>query len=180
MEEKFGISTKKYMLEELIKRFDSSSDFVITNYKGLASKDIEKLRKEMRKASSEYFVVKNSMAKRAFTQLELKGLEESLKGEVGIGFTNNVIGTSKTLVDFAKGHASFKINCAFIDGKLENLDRVKQLAALPPKDVLLGLACFYMQSPIKGFVGVLKNLLSGLACAVNEIKKKREGGEKNG
>ena len=180
MEEKFGISTKKYMLEELIKKFNSSPDFVITNYKGLASKDIEKLRKNMRKASSEYFVVKNSMAKRAFTQLELKGLDESIKGAVGIGFLKDVIGTSKALIDFSKDHKSFKINCAFIDGKLENVDRVKHLAALPPRDVLLGIVLSRMQSPIKGFVGVLKNLLSGLACAVNEIKKKKEGGEKNG
>ena len=67
-EEKYGISTKKFMLQELKKRFNSYPNFVITNYKGLNSLDIEKLRKGLRKSSSRYFVVKNSIAKRAFEE----------------------------------------------------------------------------------------------------------------
>ena len=179
MEEKFGIGTKKLMVEEMKEKLSSSPNLFITNYKGLSSLEIEKLRRELVKASSKYFVVKNSLVKRAFDQLDLKDLSQFIKGEVGISPSCDAIGTSKALVGFSKAYSSFKINCAFIDGKIEGTDRIKELAALPPREVLLSLVFSYMKSPITGFVGVLKSLLRNLVYAINEIKDKK-GGEKNG
>jgi len=69
------------------------------------------------------------------------------------------------------------VSAVFIDGKIEDRDRIKQLATLPPREVLLALAFAYMKSPITDFVGVLKNLLRNFVYALNEIKKKKEGGE---
>ena len=173
MEEKFGLSTKKFMLEELKEKLKSSPNFIMTNYKGLSALEVDSLRKELRKASSEYFVVKNSMAKRVFDQLKLEGPEEFLKGEVGIGFADDIIETSKAIVGFSKGHSSLKINCAIVDGKLENADRIKHLAALPPRDVLLGMLLSYMKGPITGFSRVLSGLLRNFAHVIDEIKNKK-------
>ena len=169
-EEKFGVSTKRFMIEELKGKFSDSPDFIITNYRGLKSPEIEKLRKQLIKASSKYFVVKNSIIKRVFDQLDLKDLNQFIKDEVGIGFVGDVVGASKVVVDFSKGHSSLKLNAAFIDGKIEDIDRIKHLAALPPKEVLLAMTLTCMKSPITGFVGVLKNLLRNLVHALNEIK----------
>ncbi len=180
MEEKYGISTKRFMLEELAGKIAASQDFIITNYKGLSSLEVETLRKKLSKSRSRYVVVKNSIAKRAFKQADLEGLEELVKGETGVGFLGDTIEASKAFVDFSKEHASLKLNAAFIDGKIENLDRIQRLAALPPKEVLLSLVLSYMKSPITGFVGVLSGLLRNLVYAINEIKKKREGGKENG
>lgn len=179
MEEKFGIKTKMFMLEELKAMFGSSPDFIITNYKGLNSQEIEKLRRNLTKVSSKYFVVKNSIARRVLDQLDLKDLSKFIEGEVGIGFVGDAIGASKAFADFSKAHASFKLSCAFIDGKIEGAGRIKELAALPPRDILLGLVCSYMKSPITRFVGVLKGLLRNLVYAINEIKSKK-GGKENG
>jgi len=176
MEEKFGISTKKLMHEELKEKFSSTRDFIITNYKGLSSLEIEKLRKELNKASSRYFVVKNSIAKRVFSQLKLEKMNEFIKGEVGIGFTENVLGASKALVKFAKENNVFKIKCAFLDGQAESADRIQALAALPSKEVLLAMTLSSMKSPITGFVGTLRGLLQSLLSVLTEIRKK--GGTK--
>jgi len=177
MEEKFGIVTKKYMLDELKEKFGASSDFVITNYKGLSSQAIEKLRKELRKTSSGYFVVKNSTVRRALNELNIKDLEEYIEGEVGIGFTSDIIKASKALVDFAKENKALKLGGAYIDGKPQPADKIKQLAALPPREVLYAMVLSYMKSPITGFVGILNNLLKNFIYAISEIKKKKEGGE---
>ena len=122
MEEKYGINTKKHMLEELKAKFDDSPNFVITNYKGLESQKIEKLRKELIKTSSRYFVVKNSIAKRAFSDLKIKDVDQFITGAVGIGLVGDTISASKTFVDFIKENPEFKVNCAFIDGKFEGGD----------------------------------------------------------
>ena len=173
MEEKFGLSTKKFMLEALKEKFNSSPNFIMTNYKGLSALEVDLLRRELRKASSEYFVVKNSMAKRVFDQLKLEGPEEFLKGEVGIGFAGDVIKASKAVVGFSKEHSSLKLNAAFIDGKLENADRIKELAALPPRDVLLGILLNCLNGPITGFSRVLNGLLRNFAHVIDEIKNKK-------
>ena len=172
-EEKFGIATKTYMLSELLEKFKSSPNFIITNYKGLSSTEIEKLRKELRSSSSGYFVVKNSIAKRAFDRMKMKNMVQFIKGELGIGFAGDVLAASKTFVNFSKSHDSFKLSCAMIDGKLEGLDRIKQMAMLPSREVLIALVLNRMKSPVTGFVGVLSGLLRNLVWAISEIKNKR-------
>jgi len=173
-EEKFGIATKTYMLKELLEKFEFSPNFIVTNYKGLRSAEIEKLRKDLQSSASGYFVVKNSIAKRAFDRMKMDEMAQFVKGELGIGFAGDIIAASKTFVDFAKSHDSFKLNCAMIDGKLEGLDRIKQLAMLPSRDILLGLALNRMKSPVTGFVCVLSGLLRNLVWAISEIKNKRD------
>jgi len=177
-EEKFGIATKTHMLAELVKKFESSPNFILTNYSGLSSIAIEKLRKDLRSSSSRYFVVKNSIAKRAFDQTKMKDMVQFIKGEVGIGFAGDILAASKTFVNFSKSHDSFKLSCAMIDGKIEGLDRIRQMAMLPSREALLGLVLKYMMSPITGFAGVLRNLLRNLVYVISEIKKGKEGGEK--
>jgi len=179
-EEKFGIRTKKLMMGELKEKIGSTSNIVMTNYKGLDPIELEKLRKEFSKSSSRYLIVKNSIAKRVFSELKIEDLSQFLTGEVGIGLVGDIISASKTLVDFSREHNALKLNGAFIDGKLESTDRIKQLAALPPRDVLLAMVIGYMKGPINGFVGILRGLLRNLVYAINEIKNKKEGGEKNG
>lgn len=173
MEEKFGISTKKYMLDEMKGKFGSKRDFIITNYKGLSSLEMEKLRKKLNKVSSKYLVVKNAIAKRAFGEMGIKDVEQFLKGEIGIDFTDDIIKSSKALLDFSKEHRNFKISSAFIDGKVETGGRVKFLATIPSREALLGLVVSRMKSPITGFHGVLQGLLRNLVYIVSEIQKKR-------
>jgi len=177
-DQKFGIATKTYMLKELLGKFESSPDFIIINYKGLKSGEIEKLRKDLRGSSSGYFVVKNSIAKRAFEQMKMKDMLQFIKEEVGIGFAGDVMEASKTFVNFSKKHDSFKLCSAVIDGKIEGLDRIRQMALLPSREVMLGLVLSHMMAPITGFTQVLKNLLRNLVYAISEIKKGKEGGKK--
>jgi|GEM_PF-1089528 len=177
-EEKFGIATKMYMLKELVEKLEASPNFIVTNFAHINSLEIEKLRKDLHASSSRYFVVKNSIAKRAFEQMEMKDMNRFIKGEVGISFAGDILGASKTCVDFSKSHDSFKLSCAMVDGKIEGLERIKQMAMLPSRDVLIGLVLNHMMSPITAFAQVLRGLLRNLVYAISEIKKTKEGGEK--
>ena len=158
------------MAEELKEKFKSSPNFFVTNYKGLKNLDMEALRKDLNKSGSKYFIVKNSIAERVLSELKMKDLNQFITGEVGIGFIGDIIQASKVFAGFSKKHPSLKLKCAFLDGNLEGADRIKHLAELPPKEVLMALVAIYMKSPITGFVGVFKSLLRNLVYAINEIK----------
>ena len=177
MEEKFGISTKKLMVEEIKKGFSASGDLVITNCRGVASQKIERLRKDLKMSSSTYMVVKNSLVKRVLEELELSGLSEFIKDEVGIGFMGDVVEASKTLTAFSKNNNSFGICGGCIYGKITAAEKIKQLALLPPRNVLLAMALNGMKSPITGFIGVLKGLLRNLVYAISAIRDKRKNTE---
>ncbi|MFH1381082.1 MAG: 50S ribosomal protein L10 [Candidatus Omnitrophota bacterium] len=180
MDEKYGIKVKKLMFDELNKNFNSFPSFVVANYKGLSSSEVEVLRKGLRGSSSKFFVVKNSIAKRALDDRKLQDMNAFLNGQVGIGFCGDIVAACKTLSDFAKEHNSLKLNIAYIDGKIEQASRIKELAALPSRDVLLAMVVRTMKSPITGFVGTLKGVLRKFVYAVSEIKNKKsetEGGK---
>ena len=177
MDEKFGLRTKKYMLKELKGKLEKSPNFVVSSFTGIASIEIEKLRKNLLKSESRYFVVKNSIAKKALEEFGIQGLDDFFKGEVGIGFLGDIIPASKTLADFQKEYNKFKVAGAFIDGKAEVAGRIKELASIPSREALLSMLLTYMKSPITGFVGVLNGLLRNLVHVIDEIKSKKEKGE---
>ena len=64
----------------------------------------------------------------------------------------------------------FKIKGAVIDGKRLSADRIKELAALPPKNVLLSQVVTGIKSPITGFVNTLGGILRKFVYVVDAIK----------
>ncbi len=162
---------KEKMVDEIVSRFKEHPDFIVTSYMGSSVLDLEGLRKSLKKSSSHYFVVKNSILKIIFEKLKLK--DEASKIESGMGISlsgNDIIETSKALVSFAKGHEKFKIKSAVIDGKSVPVERVKALASLPARNILVAQVVGGIKSPITGFVNTLCEVLRKFVYVVEAIK----------
>ena len=159
------------MVEEIAFRFKERPNFIITSYMGSSVSDIELLRRNLKKTSSSYFVVKNSILKVIFDKIKFK--EESSKIDSGMGISlsgEDIISTCKILVTFAKDHEKFKIKVGIIDGKPVSTEKVKVLASLPPKDVLLAQVVGGIKSPITGFVNTLGGILRKFVYCIDAIK----------
>ena len=83
------------------------------------------------------------------------------------------VAAAKILVDFAKKNDKLEIKAGFVDGKVINVDEVKALAELPPREVLIAKVLGGFNAPISGFVNVLNGNLRGLAVALNAIAEKK-------
>ena len=174
-QEKFGKICKERMIEELASRFGKGPDFFITNYMGLSAMELELLRRDLKKSSSRYFVVKNSALKIVFDKIKLDGVVPKIEGGVGISLSgDDVISSCKALVGFTKNHDKFKVKCGVVGGRLMSLDRMKELAALPTKEVLLARVVWGIKSPITGFVNVLAGTLRKFVYVVDAIKMSKE------
>ena len=174
-QEKYARLCKEKMAEEIISRINKHPNFVITSYMGSSTSDLENLRKNLKKASSNYLVVKNSILKVAFDKVKMS--EESSKIDSGMGLSfsgDDIISTCKVLTAFAATHDKFKIKGAIIDGKTMAPDRIKILASLPPREVLLARALAGMKSPITGFVLTLSGVLRKFVYVVEAVKKSRQ------
>lgn len=163
------------MVTELKDKMQKSPDFIVTNFMGSSNSDIEQLRKNLDKISSRYFVTKNSVAKVVLQKMKLDDASSMIDGGVGISFSGkDLIGTCKALAAFAKDHNKFMIKGGYIDGKLVTADKVKTIATLPSKEVLLAQVVGGMKAPINGFVNTLSGVLRKFVYVVDAIKKSKE------
>ena len=160
------LEAKKQQVAEIAERLKASCTGVIVNYKGITVADDTKLRKELRESGSEYKVVKNTLLKRALDDAGLEGLDGVLEGTTAIA-------TTKILSAYAEKNPSFEVKAGFVEGKALDADGVKELASLPPKEVLVAKALGGLNAPISGFVSVLNATLTGLVVALNAIAEKQ-------
>ncbi len=168
MPSKKVLETKQQYVNELADKLKNSACGVIVDYKGINVADDTQLRKSLREAGVEYFVVKNTLLKRAAEAAGIEGLDEHLEGTTAIALSKDDIITAPKLlykqVEASKGAYSIKVG--FIDGKAITAEEVTEYAKLPDKDTLIAKFLFVLQSPIQK-----------LAIAASEIAKKKESEE---
>jgi len=175
MEQGYGKLCKDRMIGEILSDLKERPNFFITNFMGSSVSDLESVRKSLRPAQGTFFVVKNSMMNVVLDQLKLEDAKKLIDGGVGISLSGgDVIATSKILVNFSKTHEKFKIKGAVIDGKLVAVDKVKEMASLPTKDLLLAQVTRGIKAPITGFISILGGVLRKFVYVVDAVKVSKE------
>lgn len=168
------LEQKKALVASLTDKLKNSCAGVIVNYKGINVSDDTKLRKELREAGVEYFVVKNTLLQRAAKEAGLDGLEPVLEGTTAIAISkDDHVAAARILCKFAEGNDFFKAKAGFIEGKVISEAEVNNLAKLPTKEVLVAKALGGLNAPISGFVTVLNGTIRGLVVALNAIAEKQ-------
>lgn len=157
-------------VEEIREKLDSAKIAILTEFQGLNAAEMTELRKLFREADVEYKVYKNTLTRLAAHQLGLTELDEYLVGTTGLAFSkDDLIASTKIVKDFSAKHQYFRIKAGILDKKIIASDDVIALANTPPREVLLAMLMsamqgpvvqlmFVLQSPIRDFIGVLKNL----------------------
>jgi len=178
--EKFGRISKEHMVKEIADRFKSYPSFFITSFSNIGVGEMEELRRSLKRDISAYMVTKNTMLKQAIKKaginVKAEDLDPSISGSCGVLFTKgDPVAMSRLLVDFTKGHEKVKIRTGFVNGETVSLDTIKFMSTLPSKEVLLSMVLAGMKSPVTGFVGILRNLLSNLVGVVDAIGRKKSG-----
>lgn len=174
-QEKYAKLCKEKMAEEIVSRINEHPNFVITSFMGSSTSDLESLRKNLKKSSSNYLVVKNSILKVVFDKVKLSDEASKIDGGMGLSFSGeDIIATCRALSVFANTHDKFKIKGAIVDGKSIAPDKVKMLASLPPKEVLLAHLFAEMKSPITGLVNTLSGCLRKFVYVVDAIKTSKQ------
>lgn len=174
-QEKYARLCKEKMVEEIITRINAHPNFVITSYMGSSTSDLEGLRKSLKKSSSDYLVVKNSILKVAFNKVKLEAEVSKIDGGMGLSFGGqDILATCKTLSAFAGTHDKFKIKGAIVDGQSITPEKVKVLASLPSKEVLLSRVFAGMKSPISGLVNTLSGVLRKFVYVVDAVKQSKQ------
>lgn len=169
------LEKKKQQVAELAEALKGACTGVIVDYKGITVADDTKLRKELREAGCDYKVVKNTLLKLALQEAGIEGLENVLEGTTALAYSkDDYVSSAKILSGYAeKSKDVFNVKAGFVDGKVLDAKGVKELAELPPKEVLVAKALGGLNAPIAGFVTVLNGTMKGLVVALDAIAEKK-------
>lgn len=166
---------KQSIVSEIKDRIERADSVVLVDYRGLNVQEVTELRDNYRKEGVEYKVYKNTLMARAFNELGYEEFTQFLAGPNGIAFSyEDVVGAAKVSADFAKKNEKLELKAGIVDGKIVDINEIKALAELPPKDVLLARALAGFNSPIQGFANVLQGTIRSLVYALDAVRAKQE------
>jgi large subunit ribosomal protein L10 len=171
-----GRAEKSTSIAEFREKLSGVRGAVLTDFRGLSVADITELRSLLRKSEVEYKVVKNTLARLAVKDTGLEGLATYFEGPTAIAISRkDAVAASKVLTTWGKSRPTFTIKGGVVEGRVVGSAEIAELAAVPPREVLLARMAGALQAPIAGLVRVLAVHLLGLACALDQVRQKKEG-----
>jgi large subunit ribosomal protein L10 len=152
------LKEKEAIVSEVEALAKKSNSVLIVSYSKMTVAQLSQLRLSLRTVSSSFGVYKNTLVKRAATNLGIKdtGLDTVLNGPSGFIFTKDALETSKLVVKFGKTNENLKIKGALQDGAFMSAEQVKILASLPGREQLLSMLASALQGPIRKLAVAVK------------------------
>ncbi len=144
------IQVKQAEVDVLQAKMQKAKAVVIAEYRGLTVQKTEELRRLLRKEGCELLVAKNNIAARAANNLGLTKLESDLAGPNGLVFAmNESVAAAKILIEFTKKNPKLVVKAGYVDGDYYKTDEIKQIAALPNRQVLLTMLASSLLAPLQ-------------------------------
>jgi large subunit ribosomal protein L10 len=166
----------------LTKTLEDVQGLVVAEFSGVKTPEINELRLKLRPLKGEFRIVKNTLAAIALKNRGIEGFADHFIGPSALVVQKgDAMASLKVLMDFVKQHENLKVRAGYLGGKVYQAAELKTIAALPPRLVLLAMMLGRLQSPLQNLHGVLTANLRNLACALDQVSKKKEatGGAAN-
>jgi len=168
-------SEKEELVKALNERFSRAKALVLTDYRGLDTTAMNALRAQLREASVEYRVVKNTLMSRASEGTDAALLKDYFVGPSAVALSyEDPVAPAKVLVKFNKDNNKLEVRVGVLDGKVIDLEGIRRLAELPSREALLSQLLSVFNGPARSFVTVLSGVPRNLLGVLNAIKAEKE------
>ena len=163
---------KTEKVKVLAKELETSTTAIIGTFAKLTVAQDFELRKVVRGAGGKYRVLKNKLAAKASEGTKVEQALKGLKGVSAAAFTSgDPVELAKVFSKWVSDNAEFTFKLGIVDGKLINVEEVKALASMPPKEEIYAKLLFLINAPAQRLVTVLNATGRDLAVVVNEAVK---------
>ena len=166
---------KETLVKALHERLSEAKAAILTDYRGLDTSAMNALRRELREASIEYRVVKNTLMARASEGTDMAPLKEYLSGPTAVALSfDDPVAPARVLVNFSEKHEHLEVKAGILSGKVIDVESIKALSRLPSREALLAQLLSVMNGPARAFVTVLSAVPRDFLGVLNAIKDKKE------
>ena len=175
---------KERIVEELTERLKSTPTLFVADYRGLSVSEIDELRTQVIQHGARFTVVKNTLTKRAAEAAGADALLALVDGPTAIAFIEadgDFVAVAKALADSARTTRVLAIRGGILDGTPIGEEDVKNLATLPPVEVLRGQVIGAITSPLLTVVGLIaapvRDLIGLIDARIEQLKEQGDTGE---
>ena len=156
------LKQKQEEVKKLAEKMKNSSLVLLTDYRGINVADDTVLRKSIRNANGEYFIIKNNITRRALKECGIEEIE--LEGPTAVVLANEeYLPVLKAVYSYAKTTDFYKMKAGVLEGKVTSAEELTVLAQLPSREEL-----------IAKLAGCLLANVSKLAATLDAVKVKKE------
>ena len=167
-------SQKSAIVEQLKAQAAAASFSVVTDFKGLSVEELTRLRSAVRDSGNEYHVVKNTLARIAFSDSAHESIKDLFKENCAVALgAGDPVALAKVVAAFAKTNKKLVIKHGCLDGKPLTAADVDALATMPSKPELIARALGTMNAVPTNFVCLFANIIRGLLYALKAIEAKK-------
>lgn len=167
------------LVESYIDLLNNTSGFVIIQYAGMATGDIDRLRGKIREANGKYVVAKNTLLTKALQECGWPIPDDMLKGPTAIAFgMENLPGIAKAVVEFTsdKDAQKFAVKGGVMSGEIFKADKVDAISKLPTLDEIRAQLAGLIVAPATGIVSVLQAANSQIVNVLQAYEDKSKEG----
>jgi large subunit ribosomal protein L10 len=176
----FPLAISKERKDEVLSQYADwmkrSQAVILVEYTGVRMKDLDNIRSKIRESGGEFHIVKNTLARRAFTDLGMQFPSDYLVKSTAVSFAfTDPASTAKALTDATKGSEFVKVKGGFMSGQTLNAAQVKALADMPPLPVVRAQLLGVLQAPAGKLVRTIAEPARGLAAVLKAFSEKTSG-----
>lgn len=166
---------KEARVAELTEKVKGSNAMLIADYRGITVAEARELRNELREAGAEYEVTKNTLMILAVEAAGLSDMKQYFEGPSAVAFcAEDAVAPAKVMMKFVKEFKPLEVKGGVLEGELVDTDKIKFLASLPPRDVLIAQLLGGLQGPIRGLATVCAGPIRGLVTVLQRIQEQKE------
>lgn len=162
---------KEKVVDDLRQKMDQQKSMVFVSLDKIKTKDIEQIKKDLKKETSHLSVFKKTLMNIVFKEkkIDIDWDKMDSKTALAFGFEDETA-PAKILADYSKKNEDLKIMGGVLENRFLSAEEMMVLAKLPGKDAMRAKLVGTMQAPISGFAQVLCGNIKGLIYALKAIK----------
>ncbi|MDR2123457.1 MAG: 50S ribosomal protein L10 [Desulfovibrio sp.] len=165
---------KAAMIEKIRSAAGRSSVALVADFKGMPVEEITRLRVRLREAGGELLVVKNTLARIAFTGGPHHVIKDNFRENCAIAFgAADPVSIAKALADFAKTSKKLTLRHGSLEGKCLSAAQIEALATMPGREELLAGLLGTMNAVPRNFVSLFAEIIRGMLYALKAIEEKK-------
>jgi large subunit ribosomal protein L10 len=160
---------KEHVVAELVERLRAADTLIVADYRGLTHAELDGVRTELLGHGARLTVCKNTLTRIAASAAGADGLLEFLTGPTAIAFVHDgdMIAVARTLNETARTTRRLELKGAVLQGRSVGAEAVRELATLPPTEVLRGQVLGAIVAPLTSLLGLVSAPLTNLVGLID-------------
>jgi len=150
-----NVEDKKAIVADVGAQLAAAQTVVLAEYRGIPVGELTALRASARSQGVYLRVLKNTLARRAAQGTQFEQLGDSMVGPLIYGISADPVAPAKVLHQFAKGQDQLVLKAGFYNGKVLDVNGIKELASIPSREELLSKLLGVMKAPVVAMARVL-------------------------